>query len=107
MIALKPDALRRRAEGVADELREQAVAVELKDGYSTVGGGSLPGELLPTTLISLRPKSGSVTRLAERLRRGEPPVIGRIESGALVLDLRPVLAEETDELCRALKVALQ
>ena len=74
------------------------------DGFSAVGGGSLPGETLPTRLVAVYVADPG--GLAQRLRVGSPPVIGRIEREALVLDLRTVLPAEEPALRRALKAAL-
>jgi len=79
--------------------------VEVVFGLSTVGGGSLPGETLPTRLVALQLPSPN--RLAHRLRTGEPAVVGRIEGGRFLLDPRTVLAGEEDELLMALERALQ
>ena len=62
---------------------------------STVGGGSLPGETLPTRLVVLetggaRSAAAAAGRLAARLRTGEPPVVARVAEGQLLLDLRTV-----------------
>ncbi len=76
------------------------------DGRSMVGGGSLPEESLPTKLLSVAGKGAWVTGLARRLRAGEPPVVGRIESDALLLDPRTVAPAEDAELIAAMKKAL-
>ena len=75
------------------------------EGESTIGGGSLPGETLPTRLLSLGSEAGADT-LARDLRKGDPPVIGRIEDGRVLLDPRTVLPEEDDLLLRAAHKAL-
>ena len=61
-------------------------------GKSTIGGGSLPGETLPTWLIKIdcRNLEGGVEKLAQALRTNTPPIIGRIENDELLLDLRTV-----------------
>lgn len=78
-------------------------------GYSTVGGGSLPGETLPTTLLSINPTGQyeGVEGLAKRLRLTEQPVIGRIEEDRFLLDPRTVLPEEDVTLLKAVKIAIQ
>ncbi|MDP2727170.1 MAG: L-seryl-tRNA(Sec) selenium transferase [Dehalococcoidia bacterium] len=80
------------------------------DGESTVGGGSLPGETLPTKLLSLAVSRGrgtsSVTSLARRLRTGHPPVVARIEKERLLLDPRTVLPEQDEALMEALATAI-
>ena len=78
-------------------------------GFSTIGGGSLPGETLPTWLVALTADGlpGSAQGIAIRLREAEPPVIARIEDDRVVLDPRTVLPDEEDALLRSAKAALQ
>ncbi|MCH8200676.1 MAG: L-seryl-tRNA(Sec) selenium transferase [Chloroflexi bacterium] len=76
------------------------------DGRSMVGGGSLPEESLPTKLLSIEGEGGWVTGLSQRLRAGDPPVVGRIERDALLLDPRTVAPAEDAELIAAVKKAL-
>jgi L-seryl-tRNA(Ser) seleniumtransferase len=71
---------------------------------ATVGGGALPGESLPS--VGLRLRAGSASRLLAALRRGEPCVIGRIEDGAVVVDLRTVAPDQDAGLTTALQQAL-
>ena len=85
MIAAPLEVLRGRAERLRARLDD---AVEIVDLRSTVGGGSLPGETLPS--VGLRLGGASATRSLAALRRGDPPVIGRVEDGRVVLDLRTV-----------------
>jgi L-seryl-tRNA(Ser) seleniumtransferase len=92
MISQSPDALRTRAEIWVEELARRGVHASVTSGYSTVGGGSLPGETLPTHLVALELDSPDAA--ASRLRAGEPPVIARIENDRLVLDPRTVLFEQ-------------
>lgn len=73
---------------------------EVVDGESQVGSGSLPGTTLPTRLIALTPETGPATALAESLRGLEPPVVGRVSGGRVLLDPRGLLDEEA--LLRAL-----
>ncbi len=100
MIAMAADDIRRRAEGWAAELgRGTAVAAR-----STVGGGSLPEETLPTWALAV--ESEHVSALAAQLRQATPAVIGRVESGRLLLDPRTVLPEQDAALLDALRHAL-
>jgi L-seryl-tRNA(Ser) seleniumtransferase len=85
MIAVPLGELRERATAITDVLGPRTAIVELR---STVGGGSLPGETLPSVGVALR--GGSATKLLAALRNGSPAVIGRIEDRRLVLDLRTV-----------------
>jgi L-seryl-tRNA(Ser) seleniumtransferase len=69
-----------------------------------VGGGSLPGETLPSAGLALA--AGSAEGLVERLRAGDPIVIGRIEKDRLILDLRTVAPEDDEALAGAVRAAL-
>ena len=85
--------VRDRAESWARRAGIRGLVVTLHDGESTVGGGSLPGETLPTMLIKL-PRN--VT--AESLRQGSMPVHARTNRGRTYLDLRTVRPEQEDAL---------
>ncbi|OBF58302.1 L-seryl-tRNA(Sec) selenium transferase [Mycobacterium sp. 852002-50816_SCH5313054-b] len=86
--------LRARAESLAARL-PGALAVEC---VAAVGGGGAPGVELPSAAVSL-PES-----YAAALRAGSPPVVGRIEAGRCLLDLRTV-APEDDALLAAAVLA--
>jgi L-seryl-tRNA(Ser) seleniumtransferase len=78
---------------------------EVIPGESTVGGGSLPGETLPTYLLALPiPKPD---KLLARLRQQNPPVIARLQDERVVLDPRSVLPEQEEALLDGLKRALE
>ncbi len=100
MIAAPLDVL----EAAAHRLREAAGCGRVERGLSTVGGGSLPGETLPTWLLAI--DAGGAQALAARLRAGAPPVVARIEDGRVVIDPRTLLPGQEEPLARALRVAL-
>ena len=92
MLALTPDQLRQTAEGWRVKLRQGQVI----PGESTVGGGSLPGETLPTFLLALDVKSPN--KCMEKLRSQQPPIVARTENDRILLDPRTVLPEEDGAL---------
>jgi L-seryl-tRNA(Ser) seleniumtransferase len=98
MIAASLEEIERRARRWRRALRRAGIVVEIVDGESTVGGGSLPGETLPTRLVAL--PTAHPDQIAAALRAGEPPVIARIENDQLMLDPRTVLADEEKELLK-------
>ncbi len=104
MMAANPEDLSLRAAGWADTLRARGIAAEVRPGQSTVGGGSLPGETLPTHLLAL--PGGSPDSLAAALRRGQPPVVARIVDDAVCFDPRTVLPEEDGALVDAILQAV-
>jgi len=101
MIAARPDDLRARASAWAQQLG----AGDVQPGRSTVGGGSLPGETLPTWLWTLAAPQPNV--FVERLRLSPIPVIARVEAGRVALDPRTVLPEQEGALLAGLQTCLK
>ena len=75
-----------------------------KEGFSTIGGGSLPGETLPTCLLALKVKSPA--KLAATLREATPPIIARVQEDLLLLDPRTVLPWQEETLLKSLHTVL-
>ena len=92
--------LQRRAGGIAEAAGARAVESE-----ATVGGGSLPGQTLPSWAVAIDGRAPD--RLLARLRAGVPAVIGRIVDGAVVLDIRTVEPADDVPLGRAIRIALE
>ncbi|MBV8837940.1 MAG: L-seryl-tRNA(Sec) selenium transferase, partial [Alphaproteobacteria bacterium] len=70
-----------------------AFAVRQIDCASQIGSGALPIETVPSAALAIRPRAGrgggtALAALAAALRKLPVPVIGRVEDGALILDLR-------------------
>ncbi len=74
------------------------------EGLSTVGGGSLPGETLPTCLLALKVKSPA--KFAAQLRGTNPPIIARVQEDLLLLDPRTVLPWQEETLLKSLQAIL-
>ena len=91
MISATADAVQSRAERIQGELATHGLATDVQRSTSAIGGGSLPGEELPSWAIAL---PGDAAVLQQRLRRATPPIIARIEHDRLLLDLRTVLPEQ-------------
>ncbi len=105
MIAASPEALAARAGDLAAHLRGRGIAARVVSVSNTVGGGSLPGEVLPGAAVAISGGSASPDELARRLRAGQPPVAGRIAEDQLLLDMRTVRPEEDDLLGQAVLAA--
>jgi L-seryl-tRNA(Ser) seleniumtransferase len=108
MIGADLRALSRRANKwrkALQNLHRVDVSVTVVASASTVGGGSLPGQTLPTKAVAI--SAAALEALAGRLRQGNPPVIARIEQNQLLLDPRTVLPEQDQALIAALTQALQ
>ena len=96
MMSRSAEDIERAARELLAALGSRAEGCEGMPGLSTVGGGSLPGESLPTALLAL--PAGHAEWLAEQLRSGDPPVIARIQDDRVVLDLRTVADQDLPAL---------
>ncbi|RVX39760.1 L-seryl-tRNA(Sec) selenium transferase [Nonomuraea polychroma] len=101
-LKLTPEDIRPRAETLAALFGS---AARLRRGVSVVGGGSLPGEGLPSVLVDIDPAPISEAVAMARLRTADPPVIARTEKGRVVVDLRTVPPEQ-DQLLGEILLAM-
>ncbi|MGH9043325.1 MAG: L-seryl-tRNA(Sec) selenium transferase [Acidimicrobiales bacterium] len=92
--------LQERASTLADTLVARGVDAAPIPSTGRVGGGSAPGLALGGWAVQVP------EQLATPLRTGDPPIIGRIEKGVLILDLRCVDADDDREIVRAVETAL-
>jgi len=105
MILLARDEIAARAERLAGRIGALAgFRAELRAGESVMGGGSTPGQSLPTVLVALSHHRHSARQLEEHLRRSRPPVITRVERDELLIDLRTVAEEQEEDIARALSL---
>jgi L-seryl-tRNA(Ser) seleniumtransferase len=106
-ISKPADEVKKLAKSIATRLRKRRIKVELQDSTSQIGGGSTPGESLPTTVLAIDNLGGSPDIAARRLRMGTPSVFCRIENDALVFDPRTLLPGQDSELVEAIAAAHQ
>jgi L-seryl-tRNA(Ser) seleniumtransferase len=92
MLAQPLEALQEAAEALAAGLRARGWAARVVPGTSVAGGGSWPGEGLPTALVEVPVSDAEAASRA--LRLGEPALVARVHGGAVLLDPRTLSAEE-------------
>ena len=100
MISKTPEQINARTE----YWRKEVGCGTIIEGRSTVGGGSLPEETMPTFLLAIEVPQPN--KFLAKLRAMSPPVIARIEEDRVVLDPRTVMAEQEGALLVAIKNAL-
>ena len=93
--------LRDRARVIADRIGADSSTIV--DAAATLGGGSMPGETMPSIALRI---VGDASALSRRLRIGTPAIVGRIDDGAVWIDLRTVAPEDDDALARGLAAAI-
>ena len=99
MIAASVDSLRQRAALI---VTDSASDTEIVETNASVGAGAFPTGSIPSIALVLR---GNARKLDKLLRGGDVAVIGRIEDGALLLDLRSVQSQDDANLAAALAAA--
>jgi L-seryl-tRNA(Ser) seleniumtransferase len=110
MLTRSPADLERQARNLARAMKRRwgdKIKVALQTSEARVGGGSLPGANLPSRALALELPPLAPHELEERLRLGHPPIIARLEHGALLLDLRTIQAEEHAALLSALEKVIE
>ena len=105
MIGSPIDHILERADAWRDNVGD---AAKVCQGLSTIGGGSLPGETIPTWLVALdcREAQGGPEGVMARLRESRTPIIARIDQDRVLLDPRTVPFDEEEPLLRGVKAAL-
>ena len=104
MLGNTPEALGKRCELLAAELKGLGVGSSIVESEGRVGGGTYPGVKLPGFALALDGPHGAEA-LAMHLRNGDPPVIARIVDKRVFIDLRTVLPGQENDLVRRVREA--
>jgi L-seryl-tRNA(Ser) seleniumtransferase len=98
MLDADADALGARAARLAEGTGGRVV-----DAVARVGGGALPLLELPGPAVALEPGPGEADELAAALRNGDPPVVGQIRDGLVLLHLRTLAEDEVGAVVDAVR----
>ena len=89
---------------IGAQIVDQVPGATLEPDVGFSGGGALPGESVPTTVVAIR--GGDVEAWSAALRAGETPVVARVARDALIVDPRTLLPGDVDRLIELLKGVL-
>ena len=105
MIARPLKELKIQAELLAEYLKdcEKWAEIQVEESRSMVGGGSLPGEILASFAVTIRPFHMSCEVLTEKMRHLDIPVIAHIKNEKVWLDMRTVTPAEVEMLGKELR----
>ena len=106
MLSITVDSLKKRAEYIVNELSSVAANsadIGIVEGYSQVGSGSVPAQMIPSILISIKQKNMSSESLSRKLRQNCIPIYARIHKDAVLLDLRTIQPDEDEVVLNAIK----
>jgi L-seryl-tRNA(Ser) seleniumtransferase len=101
-----------RAGSLAETLRSEfGLEATVIESTAFLGGGSAPLEPIPTAVVRVGPPfpagSGSEGDWARTLRLGDPPVVTRVQGGAVLFDLRAVLESDDASIVEAVRLSIQ
>jgi L-seryl-tRNA(Ser) seleniumtransferase len=103
-----PESIRARAAAQADRLAAAGVDCQVVATEAAVGGGGGPGVTLPSAALSLPEALALPLRAGDAVRRGDvAAVVGRVEGGRLLLDLRAVAPADDERLTEAVLAAVR
>ncbi|QQK08687.1 L-seryl-tRNA(Sec) selenium transferase [Miniphocaeibacter halophilus] len=109
MISYTVEELEEKAKRLKSIIEEKEVNVELeiKDEFSTVGGGSMPGEEFPTKVLTISSEKYSVSKIEEKLRLSKNHIIGRVKDNNYMLDLRTIQNSEFEIIAEEIEKNLK
>lgn len=79
----------------------------LEDGFSQVGGGSMPLETIKSKVICITPNNMNVSTLEKKLRLSDAHIIARVYDNKYVLDVRTIFEDEFDVIVEELRCAFK
>jgi L-seryl-tRNA(Ser) seleniumtransferase len=109
MLTVDTGKLKRRGRRLLKKLTSEigkGIELTMREDVSQVGGGALPLQELPTMVVAIKPRTLSINKLEENLRKADPPIIARISKEELILDMRTVFDEEIPLLATGIEKAL-
>ncbi len=102
MMQTSPDELAPRAARLAERIRARPeFSARVEDGESVIGGGSTPGQSLPTKLVAVVHARRGAQELEAQLRKQTPAILTRLERDRLLLDLRTVFEDQDEQIAQA------
>ena len=104
-ILMPLDQIRNKAEEFCAQMND--IPIKLKEDKTEVGGGSMPGVMLPTIVAIIKHSSYAAHTIERKLRDGTPSIIGRIAKDEYILDFRTIHEQEISELSREINQRLE
>ncbi len=104
MLTMPFEEIEKKAEMLYDllkNLNDSRLSVKLLTLSSRVGGGALPIQELPSRCLSVTIQGMSANRIEWAMRNHKPPIIGRIEEDAFIMDMRTVQDADIDVIMSA------
>ncbi|RMH77758.1 MAG: L-seryl-tRNA(Sec) selenium transferase [Calditrichaeota bacterium] len=102
LLTVSRETLHRRGERLCSEVTSAHLHLEVVEAFAQMGSGALPLEKIPSVAVKVTSSRFSPLKLAEKLRRHHPPIVGYVQEDAFFLNLRTVREDELETLTKAL-----
>ena len=109
MLTMNIEAIEERSSRLAEELRavgQSQLDISIIERSSRAGGGALPMMELPSRCLRIRLEGMSANALEKRMRGYQPPIIGRIEDDAFIVDPRTLDEDDLPIIKKAFEKVL-
>jgi L-seryl-tRNA(Ser) seleniumtransferase len=103
MMKMSVETLEKRAKAMAKALIKAKIDADVRPDASEIGGGSTPGQELPTCVVAVDPGKLGADEMVRALRLGDPPVFARVKKGRVLFDPRTLQEGEDDEVVAAVE----
>lgn len=110
MILMNSETINQKSRVLYEQLKpilKDTADLEIIEGYSEIGGGSMPDVQLPTKLIAIKPLKLPVHIMEQSLRETYPHIIGRISDDKFLIDVRTIEADEFELIVEKLEYVLK
>ncbi|HSQ89264.1 L-seryl-tRNA(Sec) selenium transferase [Romboutsia sp.] len=109
MLTYKIEELQEKADTLLNKIKvlNLDASIKIEDGFSQVGGGSMPLETIKTKVIAITPNKMNVSALERILRVSESHIVARVYDNKYVLDVRTIFEDEYDIIVNELKKAFE
>ena len=98
--------VKKRAEELIAKLQKEnfdSLKFSIREDFAAAGGGSLPTQQIPTVLVAVMNKKMPATKMEEKLRQLDVPIIARVDKDEILFDLRTVAEDEFVFIVEGLK----
>jgi len=107
MISEDKGTIKKRAHSLLKKIKKNDTLIaRIEEDASYVGGGSAPMDELPTYVVKIKSTKYTSEKIAQRLRKHTPAIIGRISDNFFVIDLRTVFPDQLKYLSSAIETLL-
>ena len=110
MITAKMDTLEpkgRQLLACMEQVCDGSFSVQLTEDFGQVGGGSVPTQMIRSSVVAVEPKRVSLDLLEKRLRELSLPIIARISKERLLLDVRTIEEHHFSYVAQSIKDCCQ